>query len=33
MFQVTEKADAMIKDFLKEKGDIPGIRIFLAEGG
>jgi hypothetical protein len=33
MFQVTEKADTMIKDFLKDKGDIPGIRIFLAEGG
>lgn len=33
MFQVTEKADGMIKDFIKDKGDIPGIRLFLAQGG
>lgn len=33
MLQVTEKADTMIKDFLKDKEDVPGIRIFLAEGG
>jgi len=33
MFQVSEKADAMIKDFLKDKDDVAGIRIFLAEGG
>ena len=33
MFQVTDKADSMIKDFIKDKGDIPGIRVFLAQGG
>lgn len=33
MFQVTDKADTMIKDFLKDKEAIPGIRIFLAQGG
>ncbi len=33
MFEVTEKADSMIKDFLKDKEEIPGIRIFLSQGG
>jgi hypothetical protein len=33
MFEITEKADGMIKDFIKDKGDIPGIRLFLAQGG
>lgn len=33
MFQVTDKADTMIKDFLKDKEEVPGIRIFLAQGG
>ena len=33
MFEVTEKADTMIKDFLKDKEQVPGIRIFLSQGG
>jgi hypothetical protein len=33
MLQVTEKATSMIKDFLKDKDDVPGIRIFLSQGG
>jgi Fe-S cluster assembly iron-binding protein IscA len=33
MFEVTEKADNMIKDFIKDKGAIPGIRLFMAQGG
>ena len=33
MFQVTDKADSMIKDFIKDKEDVPGIRVFLAQGG
>jgi Fe-S cluster assembly iron-binding protein IscA len=33
MFEVTEKASKMIKDFLKEREEIPSIRIMLSEGG
>jgi len=33
MFEVTEKASEMIKDFLKEKEEIPSIRIMLSQGG
>jgi len=33
MLNITEKADSMIKDFLKDKEDISGIRIFLSQGG
>ncbi len=32
MFQVTEKASEMIKEFLKDKDD-PYIRLFLSQGG
>ena len=33
MFEVTEKATEMIKEFLKDKEEIPGIRILLSQGG
>ena len=33
MLQVTEKANEMIQDFLKDKEVSPYIRIFLSEGG
>jgi Fe-S cluster assembly iron-binding protein IscA len=33
MFQVTEKASGMIKDFLKDREENPVIRIFLSRGG
>jgi hypothetical protein len=33
MFQVTEKASDMIKEFLKDREDIPHIRIMMAGGG
>ena len=32
MFQVTEKASEMIKEFLKHEEKIHGIRIFLSQG-
>jgi len=33
MFEVTEKASNMIKEFLKDKEEIPPIRIMLSQGG
>jgi Fe-S cluster assembly iron-binding protein IscA len=33
MFEVTEKASEMIKDFLKDREEIPSIRIMLSQGG
>ena len=33
MFQVTEKATEMIREFLKDKEEIPHIRIIVAGGG
>jgi hypothetical protein len=33
MFEVTEKANEIIKDFLKDKKDNPSIRLFLSGGG
>jgi hypothetical protein len=33
MFEVTEKASEMIKEFLKDKKQIPPIRIMLSGGG
>jgi hypothetical protein len=33
MFEVTEKASEMIKDFLKDKEGNPSIRIMLSQGG
>ncbi len=33
MFEVTEKATEMIKEFLKDKEEIPVIRIMLSGGG
>jgi len=33
MLEVTEKASEMIKDFLKDKDEIPAIRIMLSQGG
>jgi Fe-S cluster assembly iron-binding protein IscA len=33
MFEVTEKASDMIKDFLKEREEIPHIRIMMSQGG
>ena len=33
MFEVTEKASEMIKDFLKDREELPAIRLMLAQGG
>ena len=33
MFEVTEKASLMIKDFLKDREELPTIRLMLAQGG
>ena len=33
MLEITEKASEMIKDFLKDKDEIPAIRIMLSQGG
>lgn len=33
MFNVSEKASEMIKDFLKDKEDNTNIRVFLSQGG
>ena len=33
MFEVTEKASEMIKDFLKDKEDTPAIRVMHSRGG
>lgn len=33
MFEVTEKASEMIKDFLKGKEEKTSIRIMLSKGG
>lgn len=33
MFEVTEKASDMIKDFLKDKDELPPIRLMLSQGG
>ena len=33
MFEVTEKASEKIKEILKNKDDIPAIRIALSQGG
>lgn len=33
MFEVTEKAHEMIKDFLKDREEMPSIRIMLSQGG
>ena len=33
MFEITEKASDMIKDFLKDKNEFPPIRLMLSQGG
>jgi len=33
MFEVTEKATEVIKDFLKDKEESPFIRVALSQGG
>ena len=33
MFEVTQKASEMIKEFLKDEKEIPPIRIMLSGGG
>lgn len=33
MFEVTEKASEMIKEFMKEREELPNIRIMLSQGG
>ena len=33
MFEVTEKASDMIKNFLKDRENLPAIRLMLAQGG
>jgi len=33
MLEITEKASDMIKDFLKDREDIPAIRIMMSQGG
>lgn len=33
MFEVTEKANEMIRELLKDHEEIPPIRIILSQGG
>jgi len=33
MFEISEKASEMVKDFLKDRDEIPAIRIMLSQGG
>jgi Fe-S cluster assembly iron-binding protein IscA len=33
MFEITEKASDKLKELLKDKEDVPGIRIVLSQGG
>jgi Fe-S cluster assembly iron-binding protein IscA len=33
MFDVTEKASDKLKELLKDKEEMPGIRIVLSQGG
>jgi len=33
MFEVTEKASEKIKEILKDKEEVPSIRIVLSQGG
>lgn len=33
MFEITEKASNMIKDFLKDKDEFPPVRLMLSQGG
>lgn len=33
MFEVTEKANDMIKDFLKDRDKFPPIRVMMSQGG
>jgi hypothetical protein len=33
MFEVTDKASDMIKDFLKDKDEYPPVRLMLSQGG
>ncbi len=33
MFEVTEKAGEMIKDYLKDQDELPSIRVLLNSGG
>jgi len=33
MFDVTEKASDKLKELLKDKEEVPGIRIILSQGG
>lgn len=33
MLEVSQKASDMIKDFLKDREEVPAIRIMLSQGG
>ena len=33
MFDITEKASDKLKELLKDKEEVPGIRIVLSQGG
>jgi hypothetical protein len=33
MFQVSEKATEMLKEYFKDRETVPSIRIYLAPGG
>ena len=33
MFEVTDKAGEMIKEYLKDQDEIPSIRVYLNSGG
>lgn len=33
MFEITQKANEMVKDYLKDREAVPSVRIFLSEGG
>lgn len=33
MFEITDKASEMLKEYFKDREEIPSIRLFLNEGG
>jgi len=33
MFSVSEKASEMIKEFLKNRTEVPSVRVLMQEGG
>jgi len=33
MFEITDKASEMLKEYFRDREEIPSIRLFLNEGG